>query len=657
MSNGDGAGKVPGGLTALVLTPFASHPADAGHRRRVLQTTRVLRDAGYRITFLFYAFEGAWYWRFDDAAFKEMAEEWGEVQVVMAHKKVGAPPSDGHAHHLDEWWDPQLEAYLTRLFEARAFDVMVVHNVWLSKAFDFAPPLTLKFLETHDVFWKRGALYRRIGMPMDFFTPTRDGEYFGLNRADVVIAVTEEELEEIRPHLTKPAFCIPTYAPQGRLRRKPQGDYLHEDRVVFGMLGTGHVFNVSGLQRLLDALAPRIARSFAPVDIVVAGDVGSAVTTPLPVKQLGYVAEEADFFEQVDFVLAPLFEGSGFKVKVADAVIFGKPIISSDHAAIGTDLGASCCDPTPEAMAERLVRIAIERPALQDYAILADEASAKMAKRANESHALLAAMFRHVRTAMIFDLSGLDPHRDFATIMAYASYLRPVGRFTRLFVAPPKKLLNVFQKNRFATTTVISADEIAEAQAAFSSVLWVRPATVESAAAPEGCLLDLRWLGPAMRRLRNEKVSIESIIDLPIAHPDTLWSPVAMGLRKWATQELAKTPRPSKLIFAPGFEYEMRFSPDADLGATQYLNCEDEGSFSLGVMHIAQLDAGDLEVVWTGEPDDVRANQLAELCTMLGRRYTGAYWGGHHLSSPPNDTYDTLSYVLDLCLAPLIRNA
>jgi hypothetical protein len=656
MSNGSRAAKVPGGLNALVLTPFASHPADAGHRRRVLQTTRELRDAGYRITFLFYAFEGAWYWRFDDAAYNAMVEEWDEVQVVMAHKKVGAPPADGTAHHLDEWWDPQLESYLQRLFETRAFDVMVVHNVWLSRAFDLAPPLTLKFLETHDVFWKRGELYRRIGMPMDFFTPTHDGEMYGLNRADVVIAVTEEELNEIRPHLDKPAFCIPTYEPQGRMRQSGGADYLHEDRVVFGMLGTGHVFNVSGLQRLLDALAPRIGRSFAPVDIVVAGDVGLAVDTPLPIKRLGYVAEEADFFEQVDFVLAPLFEGSGFKVKVADAVIFGKAVLAADHAAIGTDLDPSCCDPSPEAMAERLVRIALERPALSDYTMLAKAASAKMAKRAIEGHALLTSMFRHVRTAMIFDLSHLDPHRDFAVIMAYASYLRPVGRYTRLFVAAPEKLRKLLQQKRFASVTIITPEQIPEVRAAFSTTICAWPAPDPEAEAPDNCLVDLRWLDSLERQKREAEVSIESVIELPMAHPDTQWSPVSAALRQWATAELRRQPRPAKLVFAPSFSHEVQYSAEAGVGATQYLDCEDARSFSKGVMQIARQDLDHLEVLWAGQPDDPRANQIADLCTIFGWKYSGAYWGGHQLSSPPKDAHDSLSYVLDLCLAPLIRN-
>ena len=45
---------------AFVLSPFATFPPDAGQRRRTLQTTRLLKEHGYAITFALYAFEEGW---------------------------------------------------------------------------------------------------------------------------------------------------------------------------------------------------------------------------------------------------------------------------------------------------------------------------------------------------------------------------------------------------------------------------------------------------------------------------------------------------------------------------------------------------------------------------------------------------------------------
>ena len=41
------------------------------------------------------------------------------------------------------------------------------------------------------------------------------------------------------------------------------------------------------------------------------------------------------YFENTDIVLAPIFDGAGMKVKVAEALSYGKPVIGTSHAFVG----------------------------------------------------------------------------------------------------------------------------------------------------------------------------------------------------------------------------------------------------------------------------------------------------------------------------------
>ena len=41
------------------------------------------------------------------------------------------------------------------------------------------------------------------------------------------------------------------------------------------------------------------------------------------------------YFENADLVIAPVFDGAGMKVKVAEALSFGKPVLGTNHAYIG----------------------------------------------------------------------------------------------------------------------------------------------------------------------------------------------------------------------------------------------------------------------------------------------------------------------------------
>src|SRR5260370_14041632 len=101
---------------ALILSPFATVPLDAGQRKRVHQTTRLLKDLGFEITFFLYAFEDGWKSSANEAWIRQMRRDWDEVIVWRANHKVGMPPANGKVHGLDEWWDTSLEVFLQQTF-------------------------------------------------------------------------------------------------------------------------------------------------------------------------------------------------------------------------------------------------------------------------------------------------------------------------------------------------------------------------------------------------------------------------------------------------------------------------------------------------------------------------------------------------------------
>jgi hypothetical protein len=638
--------------TALILSPFASHPADAGHRRRVLQTTRMLRDAGYEITFLLYAFELPWYWRFDDKGFRAMQAEWKDVQIFYPSPSFGGLPQNGETHGLDEWWDEALGEHLERMFRVRTFDAMIVHNVWLSKAFTYAPKSTIKILETHDIFWKRGELYKRLGRPIDFFTPTREDELAGLDRADASAMVTDEELHLVRGRLKSAAFTLPTYEPEARLSSVPKTTYLHKSRVTFGMLGSGHVFNIMGLQRLLDALTPLIAKTYAPVDIVIGGDVGNAVTTRLPIRRLGYVEDEADFFNQVDFVIAPLFEGTGFKVKVADAVIFQKPLLSATHAAEGTYLSSRCCYDTPQEMAEALVRVALERPALSEFVRLSMESSQAMAEKTEEGHAIMRAVIESGQPSVFVDMSLLDADKDIAAVIAYLSYLRPMSRFGRVYVAPPAGLEKLVRDNAMSGTVVVTVDELVNLASETPRALRLRP---KSTAAATDWLADNRWGGVAPEPgASSDAVAWNDLMPGPMVHPDIQWIPFMSSLQRRLSKALQTKSRPRKIVFLEDSVGDRRPGGAAQSLDTLFVNISLPEDFSQAVMWMFTADHKSMEVVWAANPEDGRRQFIFELAII--RRLD--FWGIDGLVSSTQalnaaDAMDTLYYTFDLTFSEI----
>jgi hypothetical protein len=333
---------IPAQRSALVLSPFSTWPPTAGHRLRVQQSSAFFAKLGLDIHLLLYLFEDNWRWRFDQTAAKHICADWPNATILLASSNVGQPPQSGRYHALDEWWDPLLETYLARLFLTRHFDLLIVHNVWLSKALDLAPPATVKVLDTHDLFHTRDSLYTSMEILPDFFLPTKPAELFGLSRADLVLTIKEEDEKYLESLDIRSVITLPYVFPEPRLadlsrRVSEEGtaEYKCSGSVVFGIVASGHPFNVHGINLLVKHLRRRVSSSLAPVELRIAGTVCDHVNSePNEVVQLrGTVDDEATFLNEVDFVVAPAFLGTGFKVKVAQGRALGKPMLVAEHSA------------------------------------------------------------------------------------------------------------------------------------------------------------------------------------------------------------------------------------------------------------------------------------------------------------------------------------
>ena len=336
---------------ALILSPFATHPLDAGQRKRAYQTTALLQEWGFSITFLHFAFETRWYWGHnsdDDAVLKEQWD--GDVLHFYANKKVGLPPVNGESHQLDEWWDEALGGYITNIFSKRQFDLFVVHNIWLSKAFDYAPYQCLKVLEMHDLFSQRAKEFEATGVSPEFFHCSEKDELFGLRRADLLCAIKHEDANWcMAREIGKTQVITIPYVEANRhehpiTNSNAPTKRLHPGKVIFGMIGSDIHFNRHAIHQLIKELDAVIQKTYAPIEFVLAGSICKSVgECPVFVRKLGFVDHVNDFYSAVDVVMVPMLHGTGVKIKSVEALNYNKPVLFTTHSAEGTGyLGQTC---------------------------------------------------------------------------------------------------------------------------------------------------------------------------------------------------------------------------------------------------------------------------------------------------------------------------
>jgi glycosyltransferase involved in cell wall biosynthesis len=364
---------------ALVVSPTPSHPSDHGHRNRVRQTTSLLAGAGCAIDFLLYPMDGDW-GKEIPPGLAQMQAAWGGRRggtVILAPptRALHAPPA-GRDHTIDEWWDPSLDAHLAFLCERRAYDVMLVNYVFLSRAFRHAPPQCRRVLDTHDRLAGRRELFERHGATPEFFHTTEAEEARGLARADLVLAIKPGEAEAFAAAGPK-VITLPFFA-HGAKRRRAERGPGRPGPLRVGFIGADNSVNAVNLAAFIRRLDAWRALFLPDLVVIVAGDVCRRVA-PVPgfVTLLGRVEKADSFYDAIDVVVAPLAFSTGLKIKVAEALARGMPLVATADAFDGfASADPLHVLPDIEAVCGALVALAADRERLAALAAASGQAAA-----------------------------------------------------------------------------------------------------------------------------------------------------------------------------------------------------------------------------------------------------------------------------------------
>jgi hypothetical protein len=316
-------------LRALVLSPSASHPQDYGNRNRVWQITSFLKQSGYAVDFLLYPFEAEWSEGIPAEA-EDMRRAWDAFWIVPPSIPLHAR-AKGDYHQIDEWWDEAIGRFLSWLFARRTYDLFVVNYTFLSKAFTFAPKNTIRVLDTHDLFSGRKEMLAALGVPPEFFYTTPEQEKIAFDRADIVVAIKDSEADRIEAIAETEVVSLPFFPAYGKADGK--GSRAKRRRFAglsIGFIGAFNQVNIANFQRFLNEF-DRIVRIYCPpLRLLVAGNVCRGLHSTNPAFELlGKVEDIGAFYAEVDIVAAPMMFSTGIKIKVGEALHYGKGVVST----------------------------------------------------------------------------------------------------------------------------------------------------------------------------------------------------------------------------------------------------------------------------------------------------------------------------------------
>lgn len=312
----------------LMLSPTPIRPLNFGNRIRISRVVKSFIERGCLVDFIYYPSESDWRRDIPEDKLNEMQAIVNNFFIVPPTRGLHTN-SIGVDHKIDEWWDDSIGQFLTWLFNLKKYDIFYVNYTWLSKAFEYCPKKTLKVLDTHDKFSGRRVELNKLHINPEFFHTTDNEEKIGLDRADLVLAIKKQEQHYFK-NITNAETLTLIHADNLNFRAPA----LNKKNVKFGIFAAQNNINKKNIEKFLY----ETKCYFIHMSEILSIDIYGSICTELNVSMYpwvnlkGYVEKQDDFYNNVDVVLVPMEISTGLKIKSAEALSYGLPIIANRHA-------------------------------------------------------------------------------------------------------------------------------------------------------------------------------------------------------------------------------------------------------------------------------------------------------------------------------------
>lgn len=243
--------------------------------------------------------------------------------------------------------------------------------VWSAHALDYMPPGVLRILDTIDVQYVRAERAQASGGNLDHMRCSRSEEIRELRRADLLLAIQDEERSLLRRMCPgSPVLCVrhavdmPAYIASGS---------AHADNILY--VGNKYDPNIQGFKQFLESVWPLVIAQRPDITLTVCGRICEIFNEPVHnVRFEGLVPDLGPYYEQAHLVVNPVSYGTGLKIKSVEALSYGRCLICSSVGIQGlgepdtlpvvvADMGKDMAEAILDMMDNNEKRVSLERAA------------------------------------------------------------------------------------------------------------------------------------------------------------------------------------------------------------------------------------------------------------------------------------------------------
>ena len=325
-------------MNILYYSPDPAYPVKSGNRARICELIKAFQRMGHTVHFA--VLNSA-----------ECTPTTVELMRTQLNTSVDLIPSKTYRISLgrvrfDGWYSRGVGERVAALCEQYSIDMVICSYVHQSKVLEYLPPHILKVIDTHDVMGNRSAMLRANGLPPLQFSCTENEEAAYLRRADVVLAITEEEQSYFNRISGRDHAITVSHAGEPRFINKTYGQLRD-----VGIIASSNFFNLTAIQQFLEQMnAQMVALKSPPLRIHLFGDIKRAVALRRffnPKMKLfkktwltmhGFVPNIADIYNTMDLMISPMLCGTGINIKTVEAMAYGIPLLTTRHASRGIEI-------------------------------------------------------------------------------------------------------------------------------------------------------------------------------------------------------------------------------------------------------------------------------------------------------------------------------
>lgn len=250
------------------------------------------------------------------------------------------------SYHIQRFFSDEMANLISYHLEQKSWDIVQLESIFL---IDYLPIIRKKsnakvVLRAPNVeykIWERLAFLKVNPLKKWYLKilarRLKEKELSSLNLFDGIYTVTQNDLDIFR----KEGSRVPmTFIPTGLDVTKRQSNQFTE-KVALSIFHIGALDwmpNQEGLKWFLDEVWPQVTQEFPQVKFYIAGRRPTEWLKKLNqknVEMLGEVEDAASFINAHSIMIAPLFSGSGMRVKIIEGMMLGKAVVSTTIGAEG----------------------------------------------------------------------------------------------------------------------------------------------------------------------------------------------------------------------------------------------------------------------------------------------------------------------------------